>query len=274
MSEFELADLQLEARSIRSQLIEISHETKTPHLGSALSCIEILVAAYWGGLKINPTDPHHPGRDRFILSKGHAILGQYIALQRRGFISAETLATFGQDGSLLGEHPIPNSVPGVELATGSLGHGLSVGLGLAMAAKLQKQSYRVFVTMSDGEVNEGSVWEAALMAPQQSVGNLVAFIDYNKWQATGRSNEVLSMSPLKAKWEAFGWDVFEVDGHDLSALTPFFKLDAASRKRPTMVVANTLKGKGVSFMEDNNDWHYRIPTAEDVAAAKKELGLG
>jgi transketolase len=161
----------------------------------------------------------------------------------------------------------------MEAATGSLGHGLPLGVGMALAGRIRSQSYRVFVTMSDGECNEGSVWEAAMMAPAHKLENVVAIIDYNKWQATGRSNEVMALAPLREKWAAFGWHAHEVDGHDLEALVKLFRTVPDGSRKPVAIVAHTVKGKGVSFMEDDNNWHYRIPTADEVLAAKGELGL-
>jgi transketolase len=258
------------AAEVRARLVELSHQADAAHLGSCLSCVDILVAAYWHCLHIDPAQPHDPCRDRFILSKGHAGPALYAVLARRGFFPEELLERFGQDGAVLAEQPSPNCVPGVEAATGSLGHGLNQGLGMALAGRIQKQSYRVVVLLSDGELNEGTVWEAALFAAARRVGNLTAIVDYNKWQATERSREVMALEPLAAKWAAFGWSTFEVDGHDLPAL-----VEALSRPpiedRPTAIVAHTIKGKGVSFMEDDNNWHYRIPTAQEVRAARQEL---
>ncbi len=260
------------ASAIRGRLVEMSHKAGTPHLGSALSCADILVAAYWNVLKINPAAPNEELRDRFILSKGHAATVLYAVLAERGFFPKAVLDTFAQEGSPLAEQPSPNCAPGVELATGSLGHGLPVGIGMALAARIRNQDYRVFVAMSDGECNEGSVWEGAMFAAAQGLGRLTVIVDYNKWQATGRSNEVMALPSLSAKWAAFGWKTTEVDGHDLQALTDAMNL-TGGENRPLAIIAHTVKGRGVSFMEDDNNWHYRIPTVQEVAAARKELGL-
>ncbi|MGI8965253.1 MAG: thiamine pyrophosphate-dependent enzyme, partial [Limisphaerales bacterium] len=180
---------------------------------------------------------------------------------------------FAQHGSPLAEQPAPNCAAGVELATGSLGHGLPVGVGMAIAGRIQKQNYRVFVCLSDGECNEGTVWEAALFAPAQKLENLAVIIDYNKWQATGRSHEIMALDSLTEKWAAFGWNACEVDGNNISDLTQALKNVPDGSGKPLAIIAHTIKGKGVSFMEDNNNWHYRIPNAAEVVAAKQQLGL-
>lgn len=268
-----IAELSSISRRIRGKLVEMSHRAGTPHLGSSLSCVEILVAVYWGTLKIDAAKPLDPERDRFILSKGHAATTLYVVLAYQGFFPAEILESYARPGSCLSEHPNLGCAPGVEVSTGSLGHGLSMGLGMALAGRVRGLSYRVFVTISDGECNEGSVWEAAMLAPAQKLDNIVVIIDYNKWQATGRSNEVMALIPLREKWEAFGWSTYEVDGHDLNALIKVLRNIPDNTGKPVVIVAHTVKGKGISFMEDDNNWHYRIPTPEEVTKAKLELGL-
>jgi transketolase len=268
-----MVDLGLIARRIRGKLVELSHIARTPHLGSALSCVDILVAAYWDALSINPDKPDDVERDRLILSKGHAATALYTALCYRGFFSEEILDSYAKPGSQLAEHPGPKCIAGVEAATGSLGHGLSLGLGMALAGRIQKKPYKVFAVMSDGECNEGAVWEAALFAPKHQLENVIVVIDFNKWQATGRSSEVMALQPLKEKWTAFGWSSYELDGHDLKGLTEVLRQVPDGSGKPIAVVAHTVKGKGISFMEDDNNWHYRIPTAEEVQLAKQELGL-
>lgn len=268
-----IADLETQARLIRGKLVEMSHRAKTPHLGSSLSCVDILVAAYWGTLRIDAQNPEAPDRDRFILSKGHAATTLYATLAYRGFFPISLLDSFTEDGGCLAEHPSPGCAPGVEAATGSLGHGLSLGLGMALAGRIKEQSYRVFVVMSDGECNEGSVWEAAMLIPAQKLDNIITVIDYNKWQATGRSNEVMALAPLRQKWEAFGWSTYELDGHDLPAMVDALKNVPDGSGKPVAIVAHTVKGKGISFMEDDNNWHYRIPKIEEVHAAHRELGI-
>ena len=251
----------------------MSHAGRTPHLASALSCIDILTAAYWGALQIDPKQPLMPERDRFILSKGHAATALYATLAHAGFFPTEHLARYNVDGGHLAEHPGPSCAPGVEAATGSLGHGLGLGIGMALAGRIRRQDFRVFVLMSDGECNEGSVWEGALFAPAQRLGKLCVVIDFNKWQATGRSQDIMALDPLIDKWRAFGWNAVETDGHDVVHLAKLLATQPTSAEQPTAIVAHTVKGKGVSFMEDDNNWHYRIPTADEVDAAHAELGL-
>jgi transketolase len=269
----DLLSLDTIGRQVRGRVLAMSHAAPAPHLGSALSCVDILVTLYWAVLRNDPTAPDAPDRDRLILSKGHAAMALYATLARRGFFPDALLDTFCAPGARLAEHPSPRCVPGVELATGSLGHGLPVGLGMAVAGRLRGAPYRVFVVMSDGECNEGSVWEAALLAPAQKLDRLAVIVDYNKWQATGRSTDVMALDPLKAKWEAFGWSAYDVDGHDIGALHKILGRVPDESGRPVAVIAHTVKGKGVSFMEDDNNWHYRIPNAEELARALAELGL-
>lgn len=266
-------ELQQIAKEIRVQIIEMSKTGKAPHLGSSLSCVDLIVAAYFSFLRLDPANPADPLRDRFILSKGHAISTLYAVLARKNFFPKDLLKTFNKDGSSFPEHPTPHCAPGVEMATGSLGHGLSVGIGQALAGRILNQPYRVMALLSDGECNEGSVWEAALFAPARKLDNLIAIVDFNKWQATGRSEEVMQLSPLKDKWTAFGWQAYEIDGNDFGQILDVFHKIPESPGKPTAIIAHTVKGKGVSFMEDDNNWHYRIPTEEEVAKSKLELGI-
>lgn len=269
-----LDHLDLQARTLRARLIANSHKTGTPHLGSCLSCADILTALYFHVLKIDPKDPRDPERDRFLLSKGHAAPALFQILAMKGFYPEEWLDHYGEDGSVFAEHPpIPEKLAGIEAATGSLGHGLPLGLGMALSARILGRKHRVYALLGDGECNEGSVWEAALFAPAQGLDSVTVIVDYNKWQATGRSNEITALGPLVDKWRAFGWDAVEVDGHDLGALVAALTPPEKSTGRPRAIVAHTVKGRGVSFMEDDNNWHYRIPKAEEVAAAWAELRI-
>jgi len=252
-------------------LIEMHHRSAAAHLGSALSCVDILVALYWDALRLDPANPHDPQRDRFLLSKGHAASALYAVLAHRGFFDIEELKTFSLPDSRLPQQPAPATLPGMEAATGSLGHGLPIGVGLAKAATIQHESFRVFVLISDGECNEGSVWEAAMCAPAHQLSNLTVIIDYNRWQATGRSNDVMTLTPLPDKWRAFGWRVVEVNGHDIPQLQQAFNPPRDLQTQPLAIIAHTVKGKGVSFMEDDNNWHYRAPNEDEYAAAIREL---
>jgi len=261
------------ANTIRGRVIHNSYKTKTPHLGSCLSCIDILVAIYFDVLKIDPAKPKDPKRDRFILSKGHAAAAIFQVLAVRGFYSDTLLETYGEDGSIFAEHPpTPNKLPGIEAATGSLGHGLPIGLGMAMSSHIRKYKYKVFVLLGDGESNEGSIWESAMMASAQNIDNIVVIVDFNKWQATDRSTKLLGATSFVEKWQAFGWDAVEIDGNNMLQLIEELSKENNSGK-PKAIVANTIKGKGVSFMEDDNNWHYRTPTKEEMEMAFTELGI-
>jgi transketolase len=265
--------LRAQAARIRGRVVEMCHASKSAHLGSSLSCIDILTAAYWHVLNIDPANPTDPSRDRFILSKGHAAMAIYATLAMRGYFPEEELASYNQDGGRLAEHPPANLLPGIEAATGSLGHGLPLGLGMALSARIKGEAHRIYALLSDGENNEGSVWEAAMFAAGNHLDQVCAIVDYNKWQATGRSNETLALAPLRDKWAAFGWDAYEVDGHDVGQLAEMMANVPNGSGKPVALIAHTVKGKGVSFMEDDNNWHYRAPTAEEVVLARQELGL-
>jgi transketolase len=268
-----VTELERLAREIRVRIIENSHKTQTPHLGSCLSSVDILVAAYFHTLRLDTESPRNPLRDRFILSKGHGAPALFQVLALRGFYPSSMLDTYGEDGSLFAEHPpTPDHLAGIEAATGSLGHGIPMGLGMALAGRIQGRTYNVIALSSDGECNEGAVWEAAMLAASQKVERFCVVVDFNKWQATARSQEVMGSNSLADKWRAFGWSTREVDGHDLRTLLEVLSSIPDGSGRPVAVIAHTVKGKGVSFMEDDNNWHYRIPKAEEVAAAKKELG--
>lgn len=269
----EATRLRAVAARLRGQVIDMCHAAQSAHLGSCLSCCDILTAAYWGVLCVDPASPDDPDRDRFILSKGHAAMALYATLAMKGFFPLEELATYNTDGGRLAEHPPANQLPGVEAATGSLGHGLPIACGLAVAARIQGRAYRVYAVLSDGENNEGSVWEAAMFAAAQGLERLCIVIDYNKWQATARSNDTLALAPLAEKWRAFGWDAREIDGHDVEGLAQAMADIPNGSGKPVALIAHTTKGKGVSFMEDDNNWHYRAPTAAEVATARRELGL-
>lgn len=267
------ADLDAVARRVRGHVVAMSHRSGAAHLGSALSCVDLLAAAYWRLLRVDPQRPNDPDRDRLILSKGHAASALYAALALRGFFDVAELRQFGRAGSRLPQQPSPGCLPGMEWATGSLGHGLPVGAGMALTGRVQRRDYRTLVIVSDGECNEGAVWEASMFAAAQQLGRLALVVDFNRWQATGRSTEILALEPLAEKFAAFGWRTAEVDGHDIDAVADALRQRGDARGQPLAVIAHTIKGRGVSFMEDDNNWHYRVPTAGEVAAAHEELGL-
>lgn len=272
-SQLNTEQLEAIAVKLRRRLVTTSAEAKIPHLGSCLSCVELLVQLYWQELSIDPANPEEPERDRFLLSKGHGAPVLFQVLAEKGFFPVERLKDFGKPGSVFHEHPPkPGYIPGIEAATGSLGHGLPMCLGMAISARIQGKRNRCYALLSDGECNEGSIWEAAMLAAAQKVDNLTAIIDYNKWQATGRSQEVLALEPLAQKWEAFGWHVQEINGHSFEEIESAMKNARNERGKPSIIVAHTTKGKGISFMEDDNNWHYRTPNKEELIAAIKELG--
>jgi len=274
VGEDSIKELENIASSIRARIVENSFKARMPHLGSCLSCVDILVALYFYKLRIDPNDAHNPDRDRFIISKGHGVPALFQILAMRGFYPESMLDSYGEDGGIFAEHPpTPDRLPGIEAATGSLGHGLPIGLGMALAGRIGQRDYNVYALLGDGECNEGSIWEAAMLAAAQKLEKLVVFVDFNKWQATGRSKEILALSPLADKWRAFGWDTYEVDGHNMSEIVSLLSRCPSGKGKPIAIIAHTVKGKGVSFMEDDNNWHYRIPNAEEVLAAKKELGV-
>jgi len=268
MNENYMRDL---AKVVRGRILNMIYKTKSGHIASSFSIVEILLALYFGILRVNPSNPSDPDRDRFILSKGHGCAALYVVLAEKGFFSADKLETFCQIGSILGGHPERGKVPGIEASTGSLGHGLSIGAGIALGGKRDSMSYRTFVLMGDGECDEGSVWEAALFAAQHRLDNLTAIIDYNRFQASGRVDEIISLEPLVKKWAAFGWATFEVDGHDENALSQILENIPYQKGKPSAVIAHTVKGKGVSFIEHNQAWHTKIPNGEEFLGAKKEL---
>ena len=265
------SDIRELARRIRIHALRMTSKGGSSHIGAVFSMADIIAALYGGVLQVDPDQPKKPDRDRFILSKGHAGAGIYAALAERGFFPVEWLDEHYRDGSRLSGHVSHKGMPGVELSTGSLGHGLSVAAGMSYAASLSDAKHRVFCLMSDGECDEGSVWEAVLFAAHHKLTNLVAIIDYNKIQSLARVEDTIALEPFADKWRAFGWGAVEVDGHDHAALIAALSKIPAVNGRPTCVIAHTTKGKGVSFMEDSVLWHYRTARDEEFAAALNEL---
>jgi len=266
-----LAMLEEKARAIRAHVIRMVYAAQSGHIGPSLSIADLLAALYFQVLRIDPRNPREPARDRFILSKGHGCSAWYAALAERGYFPPEELLTFRRLGSRLQGHPDMAKTPGVDMTAGSLGHGLSAGLGMALAARIDGLDYRTYVILGDGEIQEGLIWEAAMAAPQIKLDNLVAMIDYNRWQSGGTVGEIMPLEPLPEKWKAFGWAAQEIDGHDMKAILEAFDLAQATKGQPSVIIAHTIKGKGVSFMENDNKWHMTPPTKEEAEAALREL---
>jgi transketolase len=259
------------AEKIRRHVVEMTHRGGSSHVASGLSIADILAILYGRVMRVDPAAPRDPQRDRFILSKGHAGAAVYAALAERGFFPIEQLKSHYQNGSIFSGHVSHKGVPGVELSTGSLGHGLGVACGMAMAGKRSGAQHYVYVLLSDGECDEGSNWEAILFSGHHKLSNLVAIIDYNKLQSLTTTTETLDLEPFASKWSAFHWHVLEVDGHDHGALEAALAEARAERTRPTVLICHTVKGKGVSFMENSVLWHYRSPQGSEYDAAMQEL---
>ena len=259
------------ARRIRVHCVKMTGRANASHIGSALSTADVLAVLYGKFLHFDPERPDWPNRDRFILSKGHACTGLYAVLAETGYIPVADLVSFCQNGSRLAGHATNKNVPGVEISSGSLGHGLSMSTGMALAAKRDGAAHKIYCMVSDGECDEGSTWEAALFAPHHKLDNLVVIVDYNKIQSLGRVEDVIDLKPLAQKWQAFGWGIREIDGHDLDAIDQAFAAIPFEDGKPSCVIAHTVKGKGVSFMEDKLLWHYRAPRGELLDQALAEL---
>jgi len=258
------------AKEIRKKILKMIFTSQAPHIGSALSSVDILTVLYFKIMLLDPKNALMKNRDRFILSKGHAASVLYATLAQRGFFPEEILNTYSLNGSrLTGE--LTNWVPGVEVSTGGLGHGLPMGAGMALASKHDGIDYRVFVLLGDGECDEGSVWETAMFASHHKLDNLIGIIDYNKLQAFGRTNEVINLEPIIDRWTAFGWAVKEIDGHNHFQIEETFSNLPFTKGKPNMVIAHTIKGKGISFLEDKLESHYKSPTKEQYELALKEL---
>lgn len=270
--ERDIQSLQKTANTIRQDIIKMLTESKSGHPGGSLSAVEILTALYFSEMKVDPKNPRWEDRDRFVLSKGHAAPVLYATLAEKGFFDKKHLMTLRKIGSILQGHPNMNDTPGVDMSTGSLGQGLSVANGIALAGKLDKKDYRVFTVLGDGELQEGQVWEAAMTTAHYKLDNLTAFIDHNGLQIDGPVRSVMNPEPVPEKFRAFGWHVIEIDGHSLEEI--FSAIDEAknTKGQPTMIIANTVKGKGVCFMENQAGWHGSAPNQEQCDEALKELG--
>jgi transketolase len=261
------------AREIRRHVVWMTHRARSSHVGTSLSMADLLAVLYGAILRVNPAEHDCPDRDRFILSKGHGAAGVYAVLAEKGFFPLEELETFYKDGSVLAGHITRSQLPGVEASTGSLGHGLGLACGMALAGVRDRRMYRVFTLLSDGDCDEGSTWEAILFASHHHLDNLVAIIDYNQIQSLATTEETLALEPFAEKWRAFGWSVREINGHDLREIKSALETVPSQAGRPSCVIAHTVKGKGVSFMENSVLWHYRPPDKDELRRALAELGV-
>lgn len=270
----ELQELQGKAALVRQDIIREVYSAKSGHPGGSLSCADIMTALYFEVMNIDPADPAKEGRDKFVLSKGHAAPALYAAMAERGYFPKEELTTLRHIGTRLQGHPSMKKLPGLEMSTGSLGQGISAAVGMALAAKLDKSPARVYTILGDGELQEGMVWEAAMSAAHYGLDNLCAVVDHNGLQIDGKNDDVMKVNPIANKFAAFGWNVIAIDGHDMEQIVKAFAdaKDVKNSGRPTVIVAETVKGKGVSFMENQAGWHGKAPNDEQAAQAMTELG--
>jgi len=268
-----LEELENKTRDIRRIIFRMIVKAGGGHTPSSLSVVDLLTVLYFRILKIDPNNPKADDRDRCILSKGHACAALYAVLAERGFIKTEVLNTFCQYGSILGGHPDMHSVPGIDASTGSLGHGLPFGVGIALCGKKDGKSYKVYVILGDGECQEGTIWEAAMFASHHRLDNLIAIVDHNKLQAIDSINHVDSLKPLLEKWKSFGWSAKEIDGHNLNQIYQSLQSIPFTQNKPSVIIAHTIKGKGISFMENIPLWHYRLPNVQEREMAYTELGI-
>lgn len=259
------------ARRIRRDIVVMTAEAGSGHPGGSLSAVDIITSLYFEVMKHDPKDPEWPERDRFILSKGHAAPALYSALAHAGYFSAELLKTLRKLGSPLQGHPEKGRLPGIEASTGSLGQGLSIGAGMAMAGKLDKRGYRVYVLIGDGESEEGQIWESAMSSAYYRLDNLIAIMDYNSQQLDGWVKDIMELEPIVDKWKSFGWHVIDIDGHDFLQILKAFEEASTTMGKPTIIIARTVKGKGVSFMENNVEFHGVAPTRDQMEQAIREL---
>lgn len=271
MDESAKLELMKTATKVRMGVITAVASAGSGHPGGSLSLADILTYLYFKEMRIDPNNPKNPERDRFVLSKGHCTPGLYSALANRGFFPVEDLSTFRQIDSYLEGHPNMDKVPGVDMSTGSLGQGISAAVGMALAGKIDKKDYRVFLALGDGELQEGQVWEAAMAASHYKLDNITAFVDYNGLQIDGKITDVMNPEPITDKFTAFGWNTIEIDGHDFSQIEEAVNTAKETKGKPTMIVAHSVKGKGVSYMENDASWHGNAPNKELTEQAIKEL---
>lgn len=266
----QLENLSAQARSL---MVDALIRAGCGHPGGAFSSIDTMIALFFEILNVNPHDPKWGKRDFFILSKGHSSVALYTALHLKGFLSKNTLMSFRQDNSILGGHPDMHKVSGVEMSTGSLGHGLSVGVGVAKAGKMDNKTYKTFVLMGDGETQEGSVWEAAMSASHYKLDNLIGIVDRNKIQIDGFTEDIMSLEPYKERWKSFGWNVKEINGNNMREIVSVLKGVPFERGKPSLIIAHTIKGKGISFMENTHEWHGKPLKGEHADMARREMDL-
>ena len=264
-------ELTILAEKNRKRLVEVVYRAKAGHIGGDLSCLNVMTALYFHVMQgLDPNEPKAPNRDRFVLSKGHCVEALYVTLEAKGFLKSEILDTLGQYGSILSGHPTIE-VPGIEVNSGALGHGLSIGIGMAIAAKMDKKAYRTYVLMGDGEQGEGSIYEAAMAGGKYKLDNLVAIIDRNHLQISGDTEDVMPIDSIRERWSAFGWDVIDMNGDSMEDIVKTFDAIDYQKGKPHLIISNTTKGKGVSFMEGIAKWHHGVLNAEQCEAAVKEI---
>lgn len=269
-NDIRIKELETKAKHIRRLIVEMLAKAGSGHPGGSLSATDLITALFFSVLRHKPGDPHWPDRDRFHMSKGHCCPLWYAVLAENGYFPKEKLMTLRQLGSILQGHP-DRRVPGIEVASGSLGQGLSVGLGMSLAAKVDKKDYRVYILMGDGEIQEGNIWEAAMAAAHYKCDNMCAILDYNGFQIDGRTCDIMNLEPIAAKWQAFGWHTIDINGHNMKEILGAYEEAAKTKGKPTIIIARTVKGKGVSFMENVCDFHGRAPSKDETERALKEL---
>lgn len=265
-----IPDLKLQSEKNRRRLFEIVYNAKAGHIGGDLSSLNMMTALYFDLMNVDPANPKNPERDRFVLSKGHCVEALYVTLEAKGFVKPEIIDTLGQFGSILSGHPTIE-VPGIEVNSGALGHGLSIGVGMAIAAKMDGKDYKTYVLMGDGEQGEGSIYEAAMAANQYHLDNLVAIIDRNRLQISGCTEDVMSLENICERWSSFGWDVHDVDGDDIADIVKVMGSLDFSCGKPHLIISHTTKGKGISYMENVAKWHHGVPSAEQYKQGMNEI---
>jgi len=267
-------ELENKANIMRQDIVKMLYKSQSGHPGGSLSACEILVTLYFKEMNVDPKNPKDPNRDRFVLSKGHGAPVLYAALAEKGYFEKKELDNLRKVGAMLQGHPDMKGTPGVDMSTGSLGQGISAAGGMALSAKIDKKDYKVFTLLGDGEVQEGIVWEAAMFAAHYKLDNLIAFLDHNGLQIDGKNKDIMDIEPIDEKFEAFGWNVLKIDGHNIDEIVKAIAKARETKGRPTMIIAKTIKGKGVSFMEDQAGWHGKAPSEEEMKEALSELGGG